>query len=700
MMKGNIEIYSQNFLRAEQLLLNKGIRCNTVDEYERYSQLLPKTGKKLFEPKCTWLESKKIEKDLQYRSDLLAIERVERKSQIAFGEWLPNERKVQVLKRAGQVWANFGFEVNSILYLNPEEALSLLEMNCIELLWEKVPLSVQQAYAILLNADKSGCSLDNYRVYNQFVRYGYRLLRHSGNKLTSSKGTSVRQSFRLKPVVIPPSNGLRKFGTSSEVSDNEKIKGNVSTDGYSQEEVEISSNNDNIIDDCVHQVMENIVCHLESKRKSESNSLVGDVDVDVEVIPNCIKSKKRKHLENSNEINLNNHNKKKKTEIITTDQASKKQGQEVICLSDDEIEEICKPATRLDVLNQLPDVASQSVKIQSKNLKSYLPRGIELKRDVYYFEKIKCPTVHKTDNCNNTFQNTSSKRNLYALKHNNPKSYAKPYSTWNQNAQCANRFAYQQINGAQRGFHTVMQGANRLSRFQCFLYFNFLAYNNYRSATTVTASFMKYNLMRNFYAPNYRSNFCNPPVAPCQNLPSPRLYNKPHQSKELLSSASNANRGSIIDNKKEPSSWQQFKQKLQDEHTITIDDEHSNEKKVDGQNKNIKPLINIKRSAYSFDVNDKIKLIKPFVKKSQQKKAYDSKVSYNIYSNNANYRKANPGPPNSQLLVVRENSGHYLDSEEVHHSLITKDKTLVLAYVTKTSISYIQFGSVEIPDLL
>lgn len=695
MMKGNIENYSQNFLRAEQLLLNKGIRCNTVDEYEKYSKLLPKTGKKLFEPKCTWLESKKIEKDLQYRSDLLAIERVERKSQIALGEWLPNERKVQVIKRSGQVWANFGFEVNSVLYLNPEEALSLLEMNCIELIWEKVPLSVQQAYAILLNADKSGCCLDNYRVYNQFVRYGYRLLRHSGNKLTSSKGTSVRQSFRLKPVIITPSNGLRKFGTSSKTSD-----GNLSTDGYSQEEVEISSNNDNIIDDCVHQVMENIVCHLESKRKSESNSLVDDVDV--EVIPNCIKSKKRKHLESSSEIDLNNENKKKKTEIITDDHASKKQGQEVICLSDDEIEEICKPATRLDVLNQLPDVASQSVKIQSRNLKSYLPRGIELKKDVYYFDKIKSPGTHKADNCNNTSENIAFKRNLYALRHNNPKNYAKPYSTWNQNAQCANRFAYQQINGAQRGFHTLMQGANRFSRFQCFLYFNLLAYNNYRSATTVTASFMKHNLMRNFYAPNYRSHFCNPPVASCQNLhlPSTRLFNQQHQSKELLSSVSIANRGSIIDNKKEPSTWQQFKQKLQDEHTITIDDEHGNEKEVDGQHQNIKPLINIKRSAYSFDVNDKIKLIKPFVKKSQQKKAYDSSISYNIYSNNANYRKANPGPPNSQLLVVRENSGHYLDSEKVHHTLITKNKTLVVAYVTKTSISYIQFGSVEIPDLL
>lgn len=58
----------------------------------------------------------------------MAIERVERKSQIALGEWLPNERKVQVIKRSGQVWANFGFEVNSVLYLNPEEALSLLEM--------------------------------------------------------------------------------------------------------------------------------------------------------------------------------------------------------------------------------------------------------------------------------------------------------------------------------------------------------------------------------------------------------------------------------------------------------------------------------------------------------------------------------------------------------------------------------------------
>lgn len=107
---------------------NKGIRYEAWDEYERSSKVLPKTGKKLFDPIGLWLQQKQVEKGLQLRKNLLNMKRIERKSQLAVAEWLPHEKKVRVLKKSGQEWTNFGLEVNCVLHLIPEESLLLLEM--------------------------------------------------------------------------------------------------------------------------------------------------------------------------------------------------------------------------------------------------------------------------------------------------------------------------------------------------------------------------------------------------------------------------------------------------------------------------------------------------------------------------------------------------------------------------------------------
>lgn len=58
--------------------------------------------------------------------------------------------------------------------LLPEEALFLLQMNQLELLWNGVPFSVEQAYTVLLN---SKGSLDKYRSFQELAINGYRLKR-------------------------------------------------------------------------------------------------------------------------------------------------------------------------------------------------------------------------------------------------------------------------------------------------------------------------------------------------------------------------------------------------------------------------------------------------------------------------------------------------------------------------------------------
>lgn len=109
---------------------NKGLKYNAWDEYEKSAKTLPKTGMKQFEPNNSWLENMQIEKGIMTRKNLIAVERVDRISQLASAEWLPAQKRAKVKKYSGQDWSNFGLEKNGTLYLIPEEALFLLEAVC------------------------------------------------------------------------------------------------------------------------------------------------------------------------------------------------------------------------------------------------------------------------------------------------------------------------------------------------------------------------------------------------------------------------------------------------------------------------------------------------------------------------------------------------------------------------------------------
>lgn len=113
--------------RAKELLCNKGISNCVLEELEKSLKTLPRNGKKHFEPDNSWLQNVQIEKGLKNRRDLLNIERVERISELAIAEWLPSQKIALVTKRSGQDWSNFGLEKNGFLYLQPEEALFLME---------------------------------------------------------------------------------------------------------------------------------------------------------------------------------------------------------------------------------------------------------------------------------------------------------------------------------------------------------------------------------------------------------------------------------------------------------------------------------------------------------------------------------------------------------------------------------------------
>ncbi|KAI4487003.1 hypothetical protein M0802_012103 [Mischocyttarus mexicanus] len=278
------EILSGNTLTADQLIQNKGIKYKTYAEWEESKKVLPKFGQKQYEPNNSWLENVQIEKNLKNCKDLLNIERVERISQLAVAEWLPQTRKARVIKKSGQDWGNFGIEVNKTLLLLPEESLLLLEMNCLELTWNGVALSIQQAYEILI--DNKECTLEEYRVYSQLTRYGYHIQRFYYEN--SVKNTIPDESVSLKIKVIgEPEKGLRmKDSEQKEAAattcdgsnrlkllDNAKEELNMleSTNHLQTDKYAKFSSNTVEID--VENIIENMKCAIE-ECKNDSSSLI------------------------------------------------------------------------------------------------------------------------------------------------------------------------------------------------------------------------------------------------------------------------------------------------------------------------------------------------------------------------------------------------------------------------------------------
>lgn len=56
-----------------------------------------------------------------------------------------------------------------------------------------MPLSIQQAYEVLINSPSSKCTLDEYRVYSQLVRWGYKLQRFHYKSFESKSSSSTKR---------------------------------------------------------------------------------------------------------------------------------------------------------------------------------------------------------------------------------------------------------------------------------------------------------------------------------------------------------------------------------------------------------------------------------------------------------------------------------------------------------------------------
>ncbi|XP_075973808.1 tRNA splicing endonuclease subunit 54 [Anticarsia gemmatalis] len=152
---------------------------------------LPDIGLKDVTPNGSWLEQKQIQAALEARKHLIEVERIEKHGTLSQAKWLDGMNRAQVTQKAGGYWQYFGYNVGKTLYLMPEEALFLMEVNCLLLKHNDVIVSLQKAYALLLNEN---ITITEYRVYASLSRLGYKVFRHKKppiKNIDKDKSTSI-----------------------------------------------------------------------------------------------------------------------------------------------------------------------------------------------------------------------------------------------------------------------------------------------------------------------------------------------------------------------------------------------------------------------------------------------------------------------------------------------------------------------------
>lgn len=778
-MNDEREILLKNMLTAEQLIQNKGIKCNTLKEWEQTRKILPKFGQKQFEPNNSWLEKVQIEKGVQNCKDLLNIERVERISQLASAEWLPEKKKAQVIKKSGQDWNNFGVEINNILYLIPEEALLLLEMNCLELLWNGLPLSIQQAYDILI--DDIACTLEEYRVYSQLTRYGYHIQRfHYEDTI---KDIVLDEPFCLKrKVIIEPEKGLRmgdcQLKSPSKVSNN--VKGELSMQETSIDaniNKSMQSSNDTI-KNITQKVIEDIISTVEStndtalliskcydKKKNEVVELENEItnlnneqfkldlhekqvvkstddsqkkrNSSIEIIseemvctnikvvspknsvpvPKWLDSRIQRNVKllprrtekiltvnNKSEctnkfLEENTTHKRKEPLSYGNELGNKKSKMEVIELSDDEIQIVSQtisPLARMEMLDLLPNIASQAVIIQ-KISQDYIPHTIKPHRSVYQYETNRLQYLSEMDS---KMRCKHSNRDLKEIPHSST-SHLQTDSKVMQRG-CLIPFHNQNLSVyiyaiLSRALYTMQ--LSQYSRFGSFQYSS-NRYPRHTYGYKRGSGYIQKNLNSNnsrAFSFGYSGNFGS-------------FGNTMHRNRlvdtgvRLTRNGSNEYQSSfkILPN---VTSWRELKQKWHDERTITIDDEDCNNKEnfesteIEILKEHISPLVGPNNVANLAEVYDKLKIIKTASEKTVRRRKSKFKISYNIYSNTQHYRKGNPGEPLYRLVVIRQNQNPFFQPVELNRLQQEAKGTTIIFAIVSMSISYIRPGIVSIPFL-
>ncbi|KAJ8786957.1 hypothetical protein J1605_023212 [Eschrichtius robustus] len=111
----------------------------------------------------------------------------------------------------GKFWQTMGFSEQGRQRLHPEEALYLLECGSIQLFHQDLPLSIQEAYQLLLTEDT--VTFLQYQVFSHLKRLGYVLRRFQASSVLSPYERQLNLDGSVQR--LEDRNGKRKRRSSS-----------------------------------------------------------------------------------------------------------------------------------------------------------------------------------------------------------------------------------------------------------------------------------------------------------------------------------------------------------------------------------------------------------------------------------------------------------------------------------------------------
>ncbi|XP_034937475.1 uncharacterized protein Tsen54 isoform X2 [Chelonus insularis] len=759
MNESNEELLDKH-LTVDELLKTRGIYTRVLDEYTQVSRVLPTRGDKFFEPNGSWLENKQIDTNLQTTKDLLKLERVNRISAMASAQWIPEEKRAKVTKKSGIDWNNYGHTLNSITYLIPEEALLLLETNNLELTCDGVSLSIQQAYELLINSPNSGCTLDEYRVFSQLARLGYRLQKFYYSKTTAEK---LEESLQpKKKVIIDPENG-KWMGSVSEHStshnldlakSNEENKGveevinsiidkieikenELRNSEKSVEEVRIQKNGGSKIDTNDDELNEEKKEKLKERSKPRleivseetvvepvklmippNKSLDPDCDTkftwpgsriqrNVKLLPKRTDKKIllfSSHQSKNDKKTSDQNSDKRKSESIDP-KLHKKSKHEIIELSDDDIEEIPIAMTRMEMLNCFPNIASKDsiTQVISKN---YIPPSIKLQKNFYEYDRDQLSRMRQSRHSD---ENTDSE--VSEITENNQEHSCESDSTELSLHSNSRSTVSTHVFERSRPWSNTLLRDNQIwqddyqqSFFQNgqgnYFYSNRFSNSQFSRGGCTSNNFIQHKIMASCSTGSQGFFSAQTPLSITERYP---------QSKQILqikAKSSNQLNGDEKDQtsflKIPASSWSDLKKKWKEAKTITIEDEDDKMdcSEVEVVEQTVQPLINIKNVKTFAEVYERLKIIKPAQEKTVRKKKGEYKISYKVYSNTQNYKKSSPGPPMFHLVITSINKNFPQPVELNRLQQDGESVAVVFAFVSEATISFMQAGIVSLPNLV
>ncbi|XP_051490712.1 tRNA-splicing endonuclease subunit Sen54 isoform X2 [Apus apus] len=140
-------------------------------------------GQKDFIPDGSAEQAEKLRRCREEQWQLLSEERVEPLRNLVKAEWKPGQGIAELQSPAGKFWHTMGFTKHGKQCLLPEETLYLLECGYIQLFYRDLPLSIQEAYEILLSQE--AVSLSHYQVFSHLKQLGYIVLRFDPSTVLS-----------------------------------------------------------------------------------------------------------------------------------------------------------------------------------------------------------------------------------------------------------------------------------------------------------------------------------------------------------------------------------------------------------------------------------------------------------------------------------------------------------------------------------